>query len=103
MSFATTSLHPLDILEHADSYLVLVDVPGTPRESLDIEVIENELKISRVEPQTDESAPKRQVLRALQLGKEVDPESVQAKLDAGVLEIRLDKKKASPARNVIIH
>ena len=97
------ALHPLDILEHADRYLVLVDVPGTPRESLDVEVINNELKISHLSEKSDQNDTKRQVLRSLRLGKEVDPESIEAKLDAGVLEIRLEKKKANPARSIEIH
>lgn len=82
-------------------YTILVDVPGVPKETLEVDAVGDELTISGDRPQPDlpEGA---EVLRAergvgrfsrtVRLPTEVDVTAVRAKLDSGVLRVTLPRR-----------
>jgi HSP20 family protein len=92
----------LDLYESANELLVLLNVPGASPESIEVEVIDNQLL---VRAEQTASAPFADVARLaferqLDLPAEVDAASAAAELRDGVLEIRL--QKSASARRVKI-
>lgn len=89
--------------ELEDRYVLSIDVPGVPLSAIDLQVDNGFLEISG-ERQTETPEEARVILdeqpvgtfqRRLRLAKDVDVESVDAELDAGVLTVTL-KKVAQP-------
>ena len=92
-------------------YTVLIDVPGMPKESLDVKAEGDELRISgdRPPPVLPDGA---EILRSergvgrfsrtIRLPSEVDVTAVRAKLDAGVLRITLPRRGGGGTKNVDI-
>ncbi|RZA13744.1 MAG: Hsp20 family protein [Lysobacteraceae bacterium] len=74
------------------SWTITLDVPGVTREQLDIGIEANVVRIS-----TKEDAP-RQYKAAYELPQEIDVATSEAKLDNGVLTLKLGKK--APVSNV---
>ena len=92
----------LDAYESADELLVVLNVPGATPQSVDVQVIGNQLHVraeqSAAEPYADTA---RAVFeRHLELPVDVDASSAAAELRDGVLQIRL--QKSASARRVKI-
>jgi HSP20 family protein len=87
----------LDVYESANEYLVLLNVPGASPESVNVQVVGNELYV-RAE-QAASPRHKDVVLaafeRRLELPSEVDGNSATARLRDGVLEIQVQKSVAA--------
>jgi HSP20 family protein len=92
-------------------YTILVDVPGVPKETLEVDAVGDELTISGDRPQPDlpEGA---EVLRAergfgrfsrtVRLPTEVDVTAVRAKLDSGVLRVTLPRRGGEGKKKIDI-
>ena len=87
----------LDVYESPAEYLVMLDVPGAAAESIDVQVLGTELHVrARQAPAphyTDVALAAFE--RRLELPSEVDATSASAKLENGVLEIRIQKSAAA--------
>ena len=103
MSDASTSL---DLADHGDAFVVTVDVPGYDREEIDVRLSNETLEIDgERERETDEEADhylrrerrRRSFSRRLSLPEPVDADDVSARLQNGVLTVRL--AKADPGRD----
>ena len=101
----------VDVHEDADAYVVHVEVPGVPRENLDIAMHDGALLIRGRKESISASGEARfrrveraygTFARALQLPRNVDPERISASLNDGVLEVRLPKREEIKPRRIAI-
>jgi len=101
----------VDVREDADAYVVHVEVPGVPRENLDIAMQDGALLIRGRKESTSQNGDARfrrversygTFARALQLPRNVDPERISASLNDGVLEVRLPKREEIKPRRIAI-
>jgi HSP20 family protein len=101
----------MDLLESGDDFVLRADLPGMSEEDVNIELEDSTLTISgerkaehegegdgfyRVERATGSFS------RSLTLPKGVDPESVNARFDRGVLEVRIPKPAERKPRKIAI-
>ena len=102
-------LAPTDIEETDDAYVVELDLPGVKPGDVDVEVRENELRVSgQIKEKERKGILRRQTRQVGQfehviaLPGEVDPDKVEAKLSDGVLTVRLNKSQVRKPRHVEI-
>lgn len=101
---------PIDIFETDEGLVLLADLPGVSKETLELQVQDNKLTLfGRVVPELPEGArllhQEYQVghfLRSFILSDEVDHERISAKLNHGVLEVLLPRVKRSEPRRIHI-
>lgn len=102
---------PLNVWTNDDGALVRVAVPGFDADNLNIEVEGNVVHFSgtRDELDQDEIGETRlrefgQIVfeRAIELPFNVDAEAVDAKLDAGVLQVKLPRAEADKPRRIAV-
>ena len=97
---------PASVWEDGNSYHVELDVPGVARESVELTYEKGTLRIT-----TERTAPEEQrnglvderrygkVTRTVTLPESIDPESISAELNNGVLHVTVNKKpEAQPKR-----
>lgn len=98
-----------DIEETDDAYVVELDLPGIKAEDVNLEVRDNELRISGEIKEKERVGVLRRQTR--QVGKfdyvvalpgEIDPDKVEASLSDGVLTVRLGKAAVSQPRRIEI-
>jgi HSP20 family protein len=106
---ARLPLAPADIEEADDAYVVELDLPGVKPGDVDVEVRENELRVSgEIKERERKGILRRQMRRVGQfehvvaLPGEVDPDKVEATLSDGVLTVRLGKSQVRKPRHVEI-
>ncbi len=90
----------MDVLEHADRFVVTVDLPGVQPEGLEVSVEEGRLLMKgtrTLDREAEHEGFKRferrstELTRALQLPEQVDLEGIQAQLAHGVLTVTVPK------------
>ena len=96
---------PVDIFEMADGLVVVADLPGVPKDQIDINVHEGVLTIHGKVKQETVGTPLRNEFelrnfyRQFRLTDEVDSENIRAEMKYGVLTVTLPKaEKAKPKR-----
>ena len=94
----------VDISETEKNFVVKADVPGIDKDDLDVQFHDNVLTISATaesEGKSDEGGKQRTLHqerftgsynRSFKFGKEVDKDSVNAKLNDGVLTVTISKR-----------
>ena len=98
----------VDLVETAEAYVVVADVPGVDPSTIDLSLTGNVLTIRGVKPDehaSEASGPLRERLfgpfhRQIVLSGAVDFEATQAEARNGVLKIRLPKREAAKARTI---
>lgn len=99
---------PVDVIEDTTGITLYADVPGVPREQLNLRVdgdtlvIEAEMALSLPEglqPHHAEVALAR-YRRAFTLSKELDAQAVSAELQQGVLRVRVPKAAHAQPRKI---
>lgn len=100
-----------DLLQTDAEYRVLVDVPGVPRERLELNAVGDELTIGgdRPRPNLPEGAEVMRsergfgrFRRTVRLPTDVDAGGIRAKLDAGVLQITLPRRGGAGKQTIDI-
>jgi HSP20 family protein len=101
----------VDIFEQGDDVHIDVELPGIKPEEIKVNVEGDVLTISG-ERKREDVAKKEgyqriertygTFTRAFSLGQDVDPESVDAKFDNGVLRLSLHKRAASKRREIAV-
>jgi HSP20 family protein len=98
-----------DIEETDDAFIVDVDLPGVRPEDVNLELRNNELRVSgelrekeRVGILRRQTRPVGEFDYAVALPGDIDPDKVDASLSDGVLSVRLGKSAASQARRINI-
>jgi HSP20 family protein len=101
----------MDLVETEDHFVLKADLPGVPESDVKVELEDNVLTIAgeRRHEQEAKSGGYFRVERAtgvfsrsLTLPEGIDPESVQASFDKGVLEVRIPKPEERKPRRVAI-
>jgi HSP20 family protein len=101
----------MDLLETGDHFVLRADLPGMSEEDVNIELEDSTLTVSgerKTEHESSEEGYYRverasgSFHRSLTLPKGVDPESVTASFDRGVLEVRIPKPEARKPRKIQI-
>jgi HSP20 family protein len=96
---------PVDIEETDDAYVIEADLPGVKREDVDIELEGNELHVSG-EIKQREGKFRRRTRRVgrfelrVVLPDGIDGDNVEAKLDHGVLSVRVPKAERAQRRKI---
>jgi HSP20 family protein len=101
-----------DIDETDDAYLLSVEIPGVPKENIQVNLDENVLTISaQKQSRSDEKSEEglqrveqssMRYMRSFRLPSSVDTEGIEASCDHGVLEIKLPKSHKSQSRSIEI-
>ena len=101
-------LPPVDVIEDSTGITLYADMPGVPRDKLQLRVegdqltLEGEIELAVV--QGTESAHAEVTLpryrRAFTLSKELDPAKVCAELGQGVLRVRIPKAEHAQPRRI---
>ena len=101
----------MDLVEEKDEYVLHADLPGVSEKDVKIELEDNVLSISgtrKSEHETRKDGYYRverasgSFSRSLTLPKGVDPESIRAEFENGVLEVRIPKPEERKPRRVEI-
>jgi HSP20 family protein len=104
-------LPAMDLVESGDEFVLRADLPGLNEDEVNIEVEDNVLTISgerktereeRTEGYHRVERASGSFSRSLTLPEGVDPESVKASFDRGVLEVRIPKPEQRKPRKVQI-
>jgi HSP20 family protein len=101
----------MDLLETGDQFVLRADLPGLSEEDVNIELEDSTLTVSgerKAEHEQEGEGYYRlersfgSFQRSLTLPKGVDPESVTAGFDRGVLEVRIPKPEERKPRRIHI-
>lgn len=99
---------PVDIYETADGLVVVVDLPGVPKEAIDIRV-ENDILSIHGRPEYvlagSELRHEFELLpfyREFELGRKIDRKGIDAQLRNGVLTLRLPKSEEAKPRKISV-
>ena len=104
-------LPAIDLVEHADAYVLRADLPGVKQEDVNLQVEDNVLTVSgerKLDREGDAGGFHRversfgTFSRALTLPKGVDAEAVTATFADGVLEVRIPKPEQAQPRRIEI-
>ena len=97
----------VDVEETEDAYVLEAELPGVKREDVNIEVSGNEIAITgEIKQREREGVLRRRTRRVGQfefrvsLPGEVNPEGVDAKLNDGVLTVRVPKAERAQRRRI---
>jgi HSP20 family protein len=98
---------PVDIEEQDDAYVIEAELPGVKREDANIELVGNELTITgEIKERERKGVLRRRTRRVgrfeyrVMLPDQVDSEQVEAKLDNGVLNVRVPKAQQAQRRKI---
>jgi HSP20 family protein len=109
-NYPTTSITqkrtpPMDIADLGDHYEMCLEMPGIPKDKINIEVTQNTVEISAQYEDTKEEKDKNWLrrersstsfYRALELPEELKTENVDAELNEGILTLKIPKVKPRP-------
>jgi len=103
-------LPPVDVVEDATGITLYADLPGVPRDKLDLRVegdqlnIEAELALAMPQGMTPSHAEvsRARYRRAFTLSKELDADKVNAELSHGVLRVRIPKAEHAQPRKISV-
>jgi HSP20 family molecular chaperone IbpA len=101
-------LPPVDVIEDAEGITLYADLPGVPKERLDVHidgevlVIEGEmgLEMPRDMEATHIEVSLARYRRVFTLSRELDPERMSAELKQGVLKVRIHKAEHAKPRRI---
>lgn len=99
----------VDIFHTPDDFIFLVDLPGVKQGDVQLEISERNTLILRARNSFEQQSQAvfRQArfghyYRAFELGDNIDREKVTAKMEQGVLEVRIAKKEQAKPRKIEI-
>jgi HSP20 family protein len=103
-------LPPVDVIEDATGITVYADLPGVPRDRLNVRVegdallIDADLVLSVPQDMEASHAEVRHThyRRAFTLSRELDPDKVGAELSQGVLKVRIPKAEHAQPRRIAV-
>jgi HSP20 family molecular chaperone IbpA len=102
---------PVDVIEDSGGITLYADLPGVPKDKLDLHVeadtltIEGEVKLAQPEgldaTYAEVNTPRYR--RVFTLSKELDPSKVSAELNNGVLKLRIPKAEHARPRRIEVN
>ncbi len=105
-----TLLPPVDVVEDAGGITLFADLPGVPKDKLDVRVeadtlvIDGELGLQTPQGMTASHAEVQvtRYRRTFTLSKELDADQVDAEFAHGVLKVRIPKAPDAQARRIAV-
>jgi HSP20 family protein len=100
-----------DVSETDDAYQVHVEVPGIPKDQIDVQLQDRELVISGQTPEQQQEEGSRQHRNSRRMGRfefrtylpgDINPDGIRAELNDGVLTVTIPKSEAAKPRRVEI-
>ena len=108
----TPGRHPrIEMAESTDAWFVQLDLPGVDKEAIELSTVGDELRVSgrRARPGYPDGTVVRRsersygsFRRTLRLPADVDSDRIRARLEDGVLELRMPKRGGQSGRKVQI-
>lgn len=103
-------LPPVDVIEDATGITLYADLPGVPKERLNVRVegetllLDAELAVSVPQDMQASHAEvqRKRYRRAFTLSRELDPDKVSAELSQGVLRLRIPKAEHAQPRRITV-
>lgn len=99
-----------DILETDDNYFINIEMPGISKDNLNITIEDDQLIISgeSVNDNSDKDIQYREFRscdfeRVFSIGNEIDRSKIDAQLENGILEIKLNKSEDTKPRKIQIN
>ncbi len=98
-----------DIFETEDKYTISMEMPGITKENLDITMDDERLIVSGKTSETCQDGYNFSEFRAcsfertFQTGGEIDRNSIEARLEDGVLEINLSKSEEVKPKKITVN
>ena len=99
----------VNIIDQTDKVLIEAELPGVPKEGVELEVKDGELKmIGRRKAESLSGRtwvaerPHADYLRVFTLSRAVDPNTVKAEMKDGVLTVTLNKVEAMKPKRITI-
>ena len=86
-----------DVTEHETEFQLIVEMPGLEREQVEISVENRHLTV-----RGENAAKTRAYSREFRLSAAVDPTSIHAEMDRGLLTLHLPKAASEVQRNIPI-
>ena len=85
-----------------DSVLLGADLPGVPADALNLQVQAGVLTLEGLQNPVAPGAPleRKQYVRRFKLADTLDPEKIEARMDAGVLTLTIAKTSAAQPRSI---
>lgn len=96
----------VNIVESAGAFIVTLDIPGAAKERIAANIEDNTLSVSAdvVDQASQEKGlTEKQYRREFSLANDIDPDSVEARYELGVLTITLKKKEQYVPKQIRIH
>jgi len=104
---ATTQIKkpPMDVADHGDHYEMRLEMPGIPKDDINIEITPTSIEISAQHEKQTEDKDKNWVrrersltsfYRALEFPEELSTDKVNAELQDGILTLKLPKVEPKP-------
>lgn len=99
----------VDLVEHGDEFLVTVDVPGFDKDDVDVRPTDDTLRVEAEHGEFVDEGGERSLRRerrhesmrrSIRLPEEGDTESVDARMNNGVLTVTVPKLEATEARTI---
>lgn len=107
---ATTPAADIVFDESRGVYRIIVDLPGVDEPGLEVRAVDGELEISAglttspcEEPGTMSTTRERSYHRRFRLSDDVDPDTITASLDAGVLMVEISRRKQKQPRKIPVN
>jgi HSP20 family protein len=103
-------LPPVDVIEDSTGITLYADLPGVPRDRLNVRVegdallIDADLALSVPQDMqaTHAEVQRTHYRRAFTLSRELDPDKVGAELSQGVLKVRIPKAEHAQPRRIAV-
>lgn len=98
----------VNIMEHPDTVTLEAELPGVPKDQVDVQVKDNELTITGHRVHTEEGQlrvserPRADFRRVFTLSRAIDQEKVDAHMENGLLTVTLYKKESMRPRRIDI-
>ncbi|KAG9293232.1 hypothetical protein G9A89_010603 [Geosiphon pyriformis] len=99
---------PVDVIENGNEIIIHADLPGISKENVDVGLRENYLIISGEEKHNTDGIikvkerPSGKFRRVIALPGSAEPEKIQARLEQGVLEIKLQQIEKAEGKRIDI-
>lgn len=92
----------IDILESADEFVILADVPGAAAEDLVLHLENDTLSVNAPRKSHGQAVPVV-YKRAFTIPNQLDTEHIEAKLEGGILEIHLPRRASARPRQIRVN
>lgn len=104
------STPPVNLRHESDAYVLEVDMPGVPKNGVEIVFDDGKLTLTghRTKPGSNArlvhfESGARDYRRVFTLDPAIDPNRIEASMDQGLLTLRLHKTEAAKPRRISVH